>query len=152
MKQLEALIEELSQLESFDHRIRAVYNDIDSKKFRFKPLAKHYPYKLFEILGGDPSTTNLMNWAMEYTYEDHLECSGEEYDEKKAKSWNLEEESINQALVSAHWYVTGFVSVVSSEGHELLFEIDFTEGYFESVIGTPYDEDIGSKVHGFEFF
>ena len=151
MKQLEALLEELSQLESFDHRIRAVYNDIDSKKFRFKPLAKHYPYKLFEILGGDPSTTNLMNWAMEYTYEDHLECSGEEYDEEKAKSWNLEEESINQALVSAHWYVTGFVTV-GSEGYELLFEIDFTEGYFESVIGTPYDEDIGSKVHGFEFF
>ena len=41
MKQLEALIEELSQLESFDYRIRTVYNDLDSKKFRFKPLANY---------------------------------------------------------------------------------------------------------------
>jgi len=152
MEQSESLIEDLIELGSFDERIIAIYNDINSRKFRFKPLAEHYPYRLFQILGGDPSTTNMKNWAMEYTYEDHLECSGEEYDLEQARSWNLEEESINQALSSAHWYVTGLVSVVSCEGHELLFEIDFSEGYFESVIGTPYDEDIGCKVHGFEFF
>jgi hypothetical protein len=152
MEPLESLIEDLNEMGSFDERIIAVYNDIKSKKFRFRPLAEYYPYRLFEILGGDPSAANRRNWAMEYTYEDHLECSGEEYDVEKGKSWNLEEESINQALSSAHWYVTGLVSVVSREGHELIFEIDFSEGYFDSVIGTPYDEDIGCKVHGFEFF
>lgn len=35
---------------------------------------------------------------------------------------------------------------------QTVLKINFSEGYFESVIGTPYDEDIGCKVHGFEFF
>ena len=142
----------LEEINSTNERSRRIYQDLVSKANVFKPLVEDNPYRLFELLGGDVLEAERTNWAFEYTYENYLEYSGEEFDIRKAESWNIEERSIERAHDTGYWYVTGMFSFKIDESSELLFELEFLEGYFDGIIGTPYDKNIGSKCHGIEFY
>ena len=72
-----ALIE---SIEDIEERIILIDKDLNKKRPLYRVLAKENPYRLYLLLGGDECEIELYNWAKEYTYEDYLEDSGEEYD------------------------------------------------------------------------
>jgi hypothetical protein len=144
------LCKELESTDSIDKLIELIDNDSRKEKARFKILADADPQRLFELLGGDEFEISTKNWALEYTYEDYINENGLHFDKEQAKKWNLEQESINHAHETAHWYVTGICSIKGANGLELNFEFEYCEGYVAGIIGTPYDEE-NKRSHGFIF-
>lgn len=145
---LDFLWEEISSIPAIPDRIKVIFQDVSKDLNRYKSLAEEDPYRLFELLGGDEANATRANWAFEYQYEDYLEENGEEFDSEIAAAWNVEEKSIERAVNSGHWYVTGIVVLYTDDLDEVVFELQFTEGYFDGIIGTPYHE---SEIHGFLF-
>ena len=148
---LKKLWDTLESVESLEDRVRIIHKDIAEHANFFKPLAEEDPYRLFKLLGGEVLDATRTNWAIEYTYENYIEDNDLEFDSKEAESWDIEERSIKRAEDTGHWLVTGIVSLDVDESSSLLFEIEFAEGYFDGIIGTPYDQGIGSKCYGIEF-
>ena len=147
----ELLWQELGSVNNLEQRVSLIHKDISSKTFRYKPLAEEDPYRLFKMIGGDESELIIINWAFEYTYQQHLEEDVDvEYNFEDEIKWDIEEKSIERAHESGHWYVTGFASIQGLNGMELNFEFEFCEGYLGAIIGTPYNEDEHGN-HGFEF-
>jgi len=142
---------ELIEIENLVDRRSLIFNDILSGIKRFELLAIKNPYKFFELLGGDDSDSMKYNWAFEYTYENYIEEYDEEYDEKASYDWDVEEKSIERAHDTGHWYVTGVVILEGLKGEKLAFELEYTEGYFDGIIGTPYNTDENGKDHGIYF-
>ena len=147
----DSLWSELDEIESFIARRSLIFNDILSGNRRFEILAENDPFRLFELLGGDEADSARHNWAFEYTYEDYIEEYDEEYDEKEANEWDVEEKSIERAHDSGHWYVTGEIILEGLKGEELAFELEYTEGYFDGIIGTPYNSGEQGKDYGIYF-
>lgn len=143
-----ALIE---SIEDIEERIILIDKDVKKKRPLYRVLAKENPYRLYLLLGGDECEIELYNWAKEYTYEDYLEDSGEEYDSDDEEAWDIEEKSIEHAQDTGVWYVTGSCLVSGPNNIELVFEVDYCEGYFDSVIGTPYNIDAHGN-HGILFY
>ena len=139
---------ELTLVESISTRRSIVYYDLKNKKHRYKVLADNDPSLFFDLLGGDVSNANRRNWAYEYTYEDYIENSGEQYDKNDAKLWDTEQESIDRAHDTGDWYVTGIIVLEGSDGEKLPFEIRYSEGYFDGIIGNPYDTSEEGSTHG----
>ena len=150
-EEIEKLWDEISSKHDLKERIMIIHSDIVNDKNKFKPLAEEDPYRLFKLLGGDALDATRSNWAFEYTYENYIEDYDIEFDSKEAESWDIEERSIERAHDIGYWYVTGIVSLDVDESSSLLFEVEFAEGYFDGIIGTPYDQGIGSKCYGIEF-
>ena len=150
-KEIEILWLELTSISNIDDRRVAIYNDTKSKTPRYKVLAEENPHLLFELLGGDDSELDTMNWAFEYSYKDYIEEYDIEYDSTEADGWDLEEKSIEHAHDTGHWYVTGTCVIVGPNNIELEFEFEYCEGYLEGIIGTPYNlEEHGN--HGILFY
>jgi len=147
----ESLWSELNEIESFIARRSLIFNDINSGNKLFELIAKNEPGRLLKLLGGDEGDSIRYNWASEYTYEDYLEEEDQEYDEKEATEWDVDEKSIERAHDSGHWYVTGELVLEGLKGEELAFEFQYTEGYFDGIIGTPYNTDEDGKDHGIYF-
>jgi hypothetical protein len=147
---LNLLIDELSSIENIQERRKIIFSDIHSPNPRFKAIADESPHLLFEILGGNESNIVTQNWAIEYNYEDYLEEYGVEFDEKESKKWNLEERSIQRAHDLGYWYVTGECLVECENGGVLVFEFQYSEGYLDGIIGTPYNKNDHGN-HGIPF-
>jgi hypothetical protein len=151
MSNIEELWYSIESVNSHSERIKLIFRDINDHSNLYKTLADNDPDRLFKLLGGDEADAELTNWAFVYTYEDHIEYYNLEYDSDEAELWDVEERSIERAIDSGHFYVTGLVTLKSNDSTELLFELQFTEGRSDGIIGTPYDENIGSEIHGIEF-
>ena len=145
-KKLTSLWKEISSIDSIQDRVNIIYRDIKENKRKYKSLAEEDPFRFFTLLGGDEANADRLNWAFEYLYEDYLEETEEEYDCELAQSWNVEEESIKRAHEMGFWYVTGIVNVMMDNADELIFELQYSEGYFDGIIGTPYDDRVSHGV------
>ena len=142
---------ELIEIENIVYRRSLIFNDINSGNNRFELIAENDPFRLFELLGGDEADSIKNNWAFKYTYENYLEEEDKEYVEKEANEWDVDEKSIERAHESGHWYVTGEVILEGLKGEELFFELQYTEGFFDSLISTPYNYN-DTKDHGILFY
>ena len=136
----ELLWSELTSIKNIDERIVAIHNDIKSKSLKYQILAENQPYRLFELLGGKDSEIYTSNWAFEYTYEDYIQECEIEFDSQESDDWDLEEKSIEHAHDTGYWYVTGTCIIEGPNGIELEFEFEYSEGYLDGIIGTPYNE------------
>ena len=137
---LDSLWEEISSIGKIEERRIKIFDDLRSSNFKFKGLAEEDPYRLFQLLGGDENKIETNNWAFEYEYEDYVDEYGVEFDENEFKEWKLEERSIQRAHDSGFWYVTGISNIRLQNGDELPFEFQYTEGYLDGIIGTPYNK------------
>jgi hypothetical protein len=138
-EEIEIVWASLQAMVSKDERRVAIYKDVNSKKPVFKILAETDPQRLFEILGGYDFEIEMNNWAFEHTYEKYISDYDIEHDEVEALAWDLEEKSIEYALETGHWYVTGTCVINEPEGVELEFEFGYSDGYLDGIIGTPYE-------------
>ncbi len=148
-RNIEALWAELSSLADINERRSVIHQDTRLDAPRYLVLAEDDPYRLFNLLGGDASEIETMNWAFEYTYEECIEENDIEYDSEEEKNWDLEKKSIERAHNTGHWYVTGTSIVKGPNGIELEFEFEFCEGYLGIIIGTPYNRE--EHGHGIGF-
>jgi hypothetical protein len=149
-EKIETLILELEKIEPVSRRISLIYEDVQKKNPRFKILAEEDPYRLFDLLGGDDSDISKCNWAKEYSYEDYIEENGLEFDPEEEDYWDAEEQGIQRAQDSGHYYVTGYSLIQGPNDIELQFEFQFCEGYIDGIIGTPYNKAHHGK-HGISF-
>lgn len=147
---IELLWSELTLMNDVDDRKLAIYSDAKNNFHKYKILAEEDPHRLFEILGGNDSEVTTSNWAFEYSYEDYILENDIEYDVNDANDWNLEGKSIEHAHNTGHWYVTGTCVIEGPENIKLVFEFEYCEGYFNGIIGTPYNECEHGN-HGIEF-
>jgi hypothetical protein len=93
------------------------------------------------LLDGDKSEINSNNWAFKYTYEDYIEENDIEFDPDEEEEWDLEEKSIEHAIDTGHWYVTGTCVIEGRDNIELKFEFDYCDGLLDRIMGTPYNEN-----------
>lgn len=151
-KQKSAILwSELTSVTDIKDRRLIIYKDAKCKLPKYLILAEEDPHRLFELLGGNDSEIETFNWAFEYTYEDHIEESGDEYNAEKADAWNLEEKSIERAKDTGHWYVTGICKIVAPNSIQLDFEFEYCDGILDAIIGTPYNEEEHCN-HGIPFY
>jgi hypothetical protein len=135
---LEIIWSKLESIDSKDRIRKVIQEDVTSKKPVFKILSETDPQRLFDILGGDDFEIEMNNWAFEHSYEQYISEYDIEYDEVEALTWDLEEKSIENAMETGHWYVTGTCAINEPEGVELEFEFGYSDGYLDGIIGTPY--------------
>jgi hypothetical protein len=135
---LEIIWSKLESIDSTDRIRQIIHDDVKLKKPVFKILSETDPQRLFVLLGGDDFEIEMNNWAFEYSYEQYISDYDIEYDEAEAMSWDVEEKSIENAIESGHWYVTGTCIINKPEGVELEFEFGYSDGYLDGIIGTPY--------------
>ena len=147
---LEPLWAEISSIASVDERRTLIYNDSEFRRPKYKVLAEHDPYRLFNLLEGDEANISTSNWAYDYTYEEYVEDNDLEYDEDEAEGWDLEEQSVQRAHDTGNWYVTGICIIRGTDDVELPFEFAYSEGYVDGIIGTPYNQEKHGR-HGIEF-
>lgn len=138
---LNSLWLELTEVENIHTRLNIIYTDVQSGENRYKKLADIDPYRFFKLLGGNESDAVRYNCAHEFTYDDYIEEYDEVYDETEANEWDLEAKSIEKAHDSGHWMVTGVSILVGLKGDKLTFKHQYTEGYFDGIIQTPYNSD-----------
>ena len=135
---LEIIWSKLESIGSID-RIREVnQEDVKLKKPAYKILSETDPQRLFDLLGGNDFEIEMNNWAFEYPYEQYISDYDIEYDEVEALNWDVEEKSIENAMETGHWYVSGTCTINEPEGVELEFEFGYSDGYLDGIIGTPY--------------
>jgi hypothetical protein len=151
---LEIIWSKLESIDSTDRIRQLIHDDVKSKKPVFKILSETDPQRLFVLLGGDNFEIEMNNWAFEYTYEQYISDYDIEYDEAEALTWDIEEKSIENAIESGHWYVTGTCVINEPEGVEFEFEFGYSDGYPDGIIGTPYkkwkeEDEIGNSIYGF---
>lgn len=137
---LEIIWSKLESIDSKDSIRKVIQDDVKSKKPVFKILSETDPQRLFEILGGYDFEIEMNNWAFEHTYEQYISDYDIEYDEVEALTWDLEEKSIENAMETGHWYVTGTCVINEPEGVEFEFEFGYSDGYLDGIIGTPYQK------------
>lgn len=146
----DSLWSEIISIKNIEERRTKIIEDIKSSNHKYCVLAKEDPYRLFMLLGGDESEITTQNWAFEFNYEDYLEESGGEFSEEESKKWDLEERSIQRALDLGYWYVTGESIIMAQNGDNLVFEFQYSEGYLDGIIGTPYNQSSHGN-HGIPF-
>lgn len=151
VQNIDNLWSELTAIKDVDNRIVAIHNDIQTNLRKYQVLAETDPYRLFDLLGGDDSDLDTCNWALPYSYENFIEENEIEFDPIEEKEWDLDEKSIEHAHDSGHWYVTGFCTITGPEKIELEFEFQYTEGYLDGIIGTPYNQESHGN-HGILFY
>jgi hypothetical protein len=139
---------ELTKIDNIVKRRSLIFDDVKSGRKRFEVLAENDPFRFFELLGGDESSAIRYDWAFEYTYNDYIDSNGLEYDENDADNWDLEEESIKNAYDYGYWHVTGIVILDGLKGEKLFFDLQYTQGHCDGIIGTPYNTDDNLKEHG----
>jgi hypothetical protein len=61
-----------------------------------------------------------------------------------------DERSIQRAHDLGYWYVTGECLVECENGGVLVFEFQYSEGYLDGIIGTPYNKNDHGN-HGIPF-
>ena len=82
---------------------------------------------------------------------DYINEYGINYNKSDEKSWDLENKSIENANDTGYYYVTGVVILKGLKGEKIAFELEYTDGYFDKIIGTPYDTDEFGNEHGIYF-
>jgi len=142
---------ELTKIKDFETLRSMIYKDSSSKNNRYKLIADDDPLRFFELLGGDEAEAERFNWAYEYTYKDYINEYGINYNKSDEKSWDLENKSIENANDTGYYYVTGVVILKGLKGEKIAFELEYTDGYFDKIIGTPYDTDEFGNEHGIYF-
>ncbi len=142
---------ELTKIESTAKIRSLIFTDVKSGRKRFKVLADDNPNRFFDVLGGDESDAIRYNWAFEYSHNEYIEENELEYDENEANKWDMEAESIEKANDSGHWLVTGISTLDGLKGEQLFFELQYSEGYFDGIIGTPYNTNESGNEHGIPF-
>jgi len=150
-QEIEKNWEIISSISNIEERIIHIYNDVKKKRPKYKKIIEENPYRLFKLLGGDESEIIKKNWAFEYSYEQYISDNEIEYDAVEAALWNLKDKSIKNAYDTGHWYVTGTCRINGPNDIVLEFEIEFCEGYFGGIIGTPYNK-CNHGNHGILFF
>ncbi|WP_420378777.1 hypothetical protein [Gilvibacter sp.] len=147
-KKHELLWNELTAINDQNGRRALIFEDTKLEKPKYRPLADSDPGRLLDILGGNIGDAYRWNWAYKYTYENHLEQVGGKYDQTEADNWNLEAQSKAYADETGHYYVTGMIILEVPGEYRVVFEIDYTEGYFNSFINTPYTYEQSGNNHG----
>ena len=137
---LEIIWSKLESIGSIDRIREVIQEDVKLKKPAYKILSETDPQRLFDILGGNDFEIEMNNWAFEYPYEQYISDYDIEYDEVEALNWDVEEKSIENAMETGHWYVTGTYTINEPDGVELEFEVGYSDGYLDGIIGTPYSK------------
>ena len=137
---LKIIWSKLESIGSIDSMRKIIQEDLSLNNPAFKILSEADPQRLFDILRGNDFEIEMNNWALEYTYEQYISNNDIEYDEVDALNWDLEEKSIENAMESGHWYVTGTCIINEPEGVELAFDFSYCDGYLDGIIGTPYSQ------------
>jgi len=154
-KSNEELFQELLSAESVEERKQIIFKDISKKHPIYKSIAESNPSRFFDLLGGEDNLwEEPLNWAFEWTADNaakEAEESGHNF-EIDAKGWNLEKESIKRANETGRWYVTSYCVIKGENNVELPFESEYCDGYYDKIIGTPYNTPIGGNSHGIAFY
>lgn len=137
---IEGLWSELSLIENTDERRQLIYSDSKNKNPVYAVLAEEDPLRLFEFLRGNDFEIIKTNWAIDYSYNDYIAQYGLDYEEEESENWDLAQKSIEHALDTGHWYVTGACTIIGPENIKLNFEFDYCDGYLDSVLKTPYSK------------
>jgi hypothetical protein len=76
---------------------------------------------------------------------DYINECGFNYNKVNEKTWNLENKSIENTNDTGYYYII-------LKGEKIAFELEYTEGYFDKIIGTPYDTDEFGNDHGIFYY
>lgn len=152
-KDYEPLWSKVASLENIEDRKELIYKDVMAKRSKFKKMTNENPSRLFKLLGGDRDLVERThNWADDYTYDEYVDEHGEEFDEEEEAAWDLDGKSIERAIETGQWFVTGLYIMEGNGNIKLPFEFSFCEGYLEGIIGTPYNTDEDGNEHGILFY
>lgn len=146
----------LRAIPTIEERRAVIERDLHLQRKQYKAIAQAEPLLFFELLGGDlDDVGEFENWAPTYSFQDAVSDGMIEWDwdelgdpPETHPDYDEEKESIKHADETWFHYKIGRIQLECPNGEYLHFGCSYSEGYFESMFNTPYDE----KGAGFGYF
>lgn len=146
----------LRAIPTIEERRAVIERDLHLQRKQYKAIAQAEPLLFFELLGGDlDDVGEFENWAPTYSFQDAVSDGMIEWDwdelgdpPETHPDYDEEKESIKHADEIWFHYKIGRIQLECPNGEYLHFGCSYSEGYFEEMFNTPYDE----KGAGFGYF